>query len=33
VPSRFITSKGFARTVPQRDDMDGFFIAVFRQKQ
>jgi 16S rRNA (cytosine967-C5)-methyltransferase len=33
VPSRFITSQGFARTSPHRDDMDGFFIAVFLKKQ
>lgn len=28
-PKRFITDEGFARTWPQRDDMDGFFIATF----
>ena len=30
VPPRFLTSAGFARTFPHRDDLDGFFIAVFR---
>ncbi|MGB7201891.1 MAG: 16S rRNA (cytosine(967)-C(5))-methyltransferase RsmB [Pyrinomonadaceae bacterium] len=29
VPRRFITDEGFARTWPQRDFMDGFFIAAF----
>lgn len=32
VPQRFITDEGFARTWPQRDDMDGFFIAAFGRK-
>ena len=32
VPRRFITDEGFARTWPQRDDMDGFFIASFRRR-
>jgi 16S rRNA (cytosine967-C5)-methyltransferase len=27
LPERFLTEKGFARTFPQRDDADGFFIA------
>ena len=27
VPEKFITGRGFARTFPHRDDMDGFFIA------
>ncbi len=27
VNERFITDEGFARTFPDRDDMDGFFIA------
>ena len=27
VGERFITDEGFARTFPDRDDMDGFFIA------
>ncbi|MFN0278417.1 MAG: 16S rRNA (cytosine(967)-C(5))-methyltransferase RsmB [Pyrinomonadaceae bacterium] len=31
VPERFITDKGFARTFPDRDNMDGFFIAEFRR--
>ncbi len=32
VPGNFITADGFARTWPQRDAMDGFFIAAFRRK-
>jgi 16S rRNA (cytosine967-C5)-methyltransferase len=32
VDQRFITSDGFARTFPQRDGMDGFFIASFRRE-
>lgn len=31
VSRKFITGRGFARTFPQRDDMDGFFIAVFEK--
>jgi 16S rRNA (cytosine967-C5)-methyltransferase len=31
VPDRFLTDRGFARTFPDRDSMDGFFIAVFRR--
>lgn len=31
VPDRFLTPGGFARTFPQRDQMDGFFIAVFER--
>ncbi|MFM9905379.1 MAG: 16S rRNA (cytosine(967)-C(5))-methyltransferase RsmB [Pyrinomonadaceae bacterium] len=29
VDKRFITSQGYARTLPHRDKMDGFFIAKF----
>jgi 16S rRNA (cytosine967-C5)-methyltransferase len=29
VPARFKTGRGFARTFPDSDDMDGFFIAWF----
>lgn len=29
---RFLTAEGFARTLPDRDNMDGFFIAVFQKK-
>ena len=29
---RFHTSENFARTFPDRDDMDGFFMAVFRRR-
>jgi 16S rRNA (cytosine967-C5)-methyltransferase len=29
LPQQFLTEKGFARTFPQRDDADGFFIAGF----
>jgi 16S rRNA (cytosine967-C5)-methyltransferase len=32
VPKEFVTGRGFARTFPHRDDMDGFFIAVFEKK-
>jgi len=31
VPEKFLTGEGFARTFPQRDRMDGFFIAVFEK--
>lgn len=31
VPGPFITDEGFARTFPDRDNMDGFFIAEFRK--
>jgi 16S rRNA (cytosine967-C5)-methyltransferase len=30
VPERFITDKGFARTYPHRDNMDGFFLVVMQ---
>ncbi len=33
IPSVFLTSDGFARTRPDRDGMDGFFIACFRRKR
>ena len=32
IPQRFITAEGFGRTRPDRDGMDGFFIAAFRRK-
>jgi 16S rRNA (cytosine967-C5)-methyltransferase len=32
VPDRFLTVDGFARTWPSRDEMDGFFIAVYGRK-
>jgi len=32
VPGRVITSDGFGRTFPHRDNVDGFFIAVFRRR-
>jgi len=32
VPERFLTELGFARTFPQRDDMDGFFVAKFTRE-
>jgi 16S rRNA (cytosine967-C5)-methyltransferase len=32
VPQKFITGRGFARTFSHRDDIDGFFIAVFEKK-
>jgi 16S rRNA (cytosine967-C5)-methyltransferase len=28
----FLTERGFARTFPQRDKMDGFFVAVFEKR-
>ena len=31
VEGRFLTAEGYARTLPHRDGMDGFFIAVFRR--
>lgn len=31
VDEKFLTAEGVARTFPQRDDMDGFFIAVFEK--
>lgn len=31
VPDRFIDDDGFARTLPYRDNMDGFFIASFEK--
>lgn len=32
VPERFITADGFGRTFPDRDQMDGFFVAEFGRK-
>lgn len=32
VPERFLTEEGFARTFPDRDGMDGFFVAAFRKR-
>jgi len=32
VADEFLTAEGFARTFPQRDKMDGFFIAVFEKR-
>ena len=31
VPERFVDDDGFARTMPFRDNMDGFFIASFEK--
>ncbi len=31
ISDRFLTPQGFARTFPQNDKMDGFFIAVFEK--
>ncbi|MDQ4122639.1 MAG: 16S rRNA (cytosine(967)-C(5))-methyltransferase RsmB [Acidobacteriota bacterium] len=31
LPARFLTEKDFARTFPQRDDADGFFIAILHR--
>ncbi|MDQ3041683.1 MAG: 16S rRNA (cytosine(967)-C(5))-methyltransferase RsmB [Acidobacteriota bacterium] len=33
VSGRFATTEDFARTLPQRDETDGFFIAVFEKKR
>lgn len=33
VPEDFVTNDGFARTFPQRDNMDGFFIAALRRRR
>ena len=32
VPARFLTSESYARTYPQSDKTDGFFIAEFEKK-
>ncbi|MFL6467127.1 MAG: 16S rRNA (cytosine(967)-C(5))-methyltransferase RsmB [Pyrinomonadaceae bacterium] len=32
IDQRFLTADVFARTFPHRDEMDGFFIAVFRRR-
>lgn len=32
LPQRFVTTDGFGRTWPHRDDMDGFFVAVFLRR-
>jgi 16S rRNA (cytosine967-C5)-methyltransferase len=32
VPEKFLTDEGYARTFPQRDNADGFFIAAFEKK-
>ena len=31
MPERFLTEEGYARTFPDRDKMDGFFISVFQK--
>lgn len=31
VEAKYLTDEGYARTFPQRDGMDGFFIAVFEK--
>jgi len=33
VPEHLLTTDGAARTWPQRDDTDGFFVAVFSRKE
>ncbi len=33
LPEKFLTDKGFARTSPQRDATDGFFITAFEKKR
>jgi 16S rRNA (cytosine967-C5)-methyltransferase len=32
VPERLVTKEGAARTWPQRDDTDGFFVAAFARR-
>jgi 16S rRNA (cytosine967-C5)-methyltransferase len=32
LPDRFLTDENFARTFPQKDEMDGFFIAAFKKR-
>ena len=32
VPERLLTNEGAARTWPQRDDTDGFFVAAFEKR-
>lgn len=32
LPKRYITEKGFARTFPQRDGIDGFFFSMFEKR-
>jgi 16S rRNA (cytosine967-C5)-methyltransferase len=32
LPEKFLTERGFARTFPNRDDIDGFFIAELVRK-
>jgi len=31
IAEKYLTAEGFARTFPQNDEMDGFFIAVFEK--
>jgi 16S rRNA (cytosine967-C5)-methyltransferase len=33
VPERLVTNEGAARTWPQRDDTDGFFVAAFERRE
>lgn len=33
INQEFLTEKGFARTLPSRDKIDGFFIAVLRKEK
>jgi 16S rRNA (cytosine967-C5)-methyltransferase len=30
---RFATAENYARTFPQRDETDGFFVAVFKKRR
>lgn len=32
VPRAFVTGEGYGRTFPDRDEMDGFFVAEFQRK-
>jgi 16S rRNA C967 or C1407 C5-methylase (RsmB/RsmF family) len=33
VPAGLLTKDGAARTWPQRDDTDGFFVAAFERRE
>jgi len=33
IPGNLITGRGYGRTFPDRDNIDGFFIAVFRRNK
>lgn len=33
ISGRFVTAENYARTLPQRDETDGFFVAVFEKRR